>query len=669
MTIFKLEKLNILSANLGNESSLPPIAVKLSLGDISNDSILDENDGLFVNYGAVESAYPYRYQDLYDRKLELTKYDSVVLENDYIKATFIPQFGGKLWSLIDKTSNKELLFKNSVVRPCNLGVRNAWLSGGIEWNACFKGHNPFTCSLINTAKTYLKDGTPVLRFYYFERIRVAIVQMDFFLPKNSKMLHVRTRITNPNDEVIPMYWWSNVGVVQKDGDRVVIPANKSYTVNLDNQPIKISVPVYNNIDVTYPSANLTSNDFFWTIDENKRHYIAQLDKDGYGLFQTSTSRLQGRKTFVWGNSQGGAKWMNFLTADDESGAYDEIQCGLARTQYECIPMPPKTVWEWIEVYGALNTDKNLVHGAWNDAQKEVEGAIEELITQKELDDLLEDTREMAKSPAKEILFYMNDGWGSLELLRRKQEGKSLLMNDHLDFGEVQPEQSTWISLLKEGTVGNHSKDEIPDSYNGQKEWIKMLEQAINNKDKQNWYAYYLLGTALISKDEFIRAEKLIKKSIALCSCAWNNYALAIIYKKTGRNKLEFKKMMLAYQMRSNDLSLAKEVLRTAYENGESKSAVEIYENACAEVKDNKRCLLYYAYALARTGRVKESEEILCGKDGKTYLVVPDIRECELTETQLWFYLQELKGLKASDIGEPPKDLDFRMFTKREGWLE
>ena len=669
MSTFKLEKLNILSANMGKESSLPPIAVKLSLSDISNNCILDEGEGLFVNYGGVESAYPYRYQDLYDRELIPMEYDSIVLENEYLRAIFVPGFGGKLWSLVDKVTGKELLFKNSVVRPCNLGVRNAWLSGGIEWNACFKGHNPFTCSLINTAKTTLKDGTPVLRFYYFERIRVAVVQMDFFLPKNSKMLYVRTRITNPNDEVIPMYWWSNVGAVQKDGDRVVVPVQQSYTVNLDNQPIKINVPVYNGIDVTYPASNLTSNDFFWTIEKGKRHYIAQLDTEGYGLFQTSTSKLQGRKMFVWGNSQGGAKWMNFLTADDESGAYDEIQCGLARTQYECVPMPPKTVWEWLEVYGAMQADKTLVHGAWVDAQKEVERALDDFVTEKQLNNTLLDTREMAKSPAKEILFPMHDGWGCLELLRRKTTGEPSLMNDHLDFGKIQPEQDVWVRLIQDGTVGNHSEKEVPVSYNRQKEWLKMLESAIENKDKANWYAYYLLGTALIANEEYARAEKLIKKSISLCSCAWNNYALAIIYKKTQRKNLETKKMVLAYQMRSDDISLAKEVLRTMYENEESEKAVELYENACKEVKDNKRCLLYYAYALARLGRVKEAEEILCGKDGKTYMVVPDIRECELTETQLWFYIQELKGLKPSEIGEPPKDLDFRMFTKREGWLE
>ena len=33
--------------------------------------------------------------------------------------------------------------------------------------------------------------------------------------------------------------------------------------------------------------------------------------------------------------------------------------------------------------------------------------------------------------------------------------------------------------------------------------------------------------------------------------------------------------------------------------------------------------MYYAYALARIGEIEKAEEILCGKDGKTYMVVPD----------------------------------------------
>ena len=661
MTTMKLEKLKILSARMGGLSSLPPIATKLSLSDVTNGRQLGEEDGLYLNYGGVECAYPYRCQDLYDRALIPAEYDAVVLENEFLRATFLPGFGGKLWSLFDRKKNRELLFRNDVVRPCNLGVRNAWLSGGIEWNAGFKGHGPFTCDWVHTAKFRLEDGTPALRFYCFERIRCAVVQMDFFLPDGSEFLFARMRITNPNDTVVPMYWWSNVGVEEKEGDRVIVPATQSYTAP-DCDVMKIDIPVHNGTDVTYPARVTSSNDFFWTTENRSRRYICQLDRDGYGLCQTSTSRLIGRKLFVWGNSQGGHKWRNFLTEDSKSGSYDEIQCGLARTQYENLPMPPRTVWEWAEAYGAMQADPAKVHGTWKDARGEVESLFDRRLPEAALERMLEETRAAAKSPAEEVLFRA-DGWGALELLRRRKENNTL-MNDHLDFGEIGPEQREWARLLEEGRIGVRSPEEIPASYQRQPEWLALLKRAAEGAERDNWYVWYLLGTAEVAEERYDRAEADLRRSVGLCETAWAHYALGVVMKKRGQPERACDCMLRAHALRKGDLSLVKELLRCLYECERSAESIALFRGENAEIRANERCLLYYAFALARTDRIAEAEKILCGKEG--YLVVPDVRECELTVTQLWFYLRKKKGI--SDPGEPPRDLDFRMFSKREGWI-
>ncbi len=667
MTTLEIRDFSIPSATFGEESCLPPVAIKLSLGDISQNFHLDEDDGLFVGYGEVETAYPYRYQDMYGRELSMQTYQAAVLENENLKATFLPVMGGKLWSLYDKKAGKELLFANTVVRPCNLGVRNAWLSGGIEWNVGFRGHHPYTCSLVNTAQTKLDDGTPVLRFYYFERIRCAVVQMDFFLPENSTVLYTRVRITNPGNTVIPMYWWSNTAVGYGAEDRVIVPADQSYTAP-DGEVVKIDIPLHNGIDVSYPHKNITSNDYFWKTDKQKRHYIAQLDKDGYGLCETSTSILKGRKLFIWGNSQGGSKWMNFLTADDQSGTYAEIQCGLAHTQYECLPMPPHTVWEWLETYGPLTADSKKVHGEWHEAQSAVEQVLDGQLPADHLAKLLVDTRTMANSPA-DILLTMDDGWGALELYRREKSGLPWgLMNVHLDFGSCGTAQADWLSLLENGTVGEHSPEAVPVSYMLQKEWLALLEAAVKTKDADNWYAHYLLGTAYLADDHFAAAGEMLHTSLALCPSPWGYYALAVCKKKTGDREAEKKYMLLANECRPNDLSLTKEVLRCLFEHEDSDTTIALFASASDEIRKNERCLLYYAYALARVGRLDEAEKILCGKDSKTFLVVPDIRECELTITQLWVYIHECRGLTREQMGEPPYDLDFRMFAAREGWF-
>ena len=659
--MLKIEKKKILSADFGALSSLPPVSVKLSLSDISDKFCLDEDDGLYINYGSVECAYPYRYQDMYTRDLTEKEYDSIILENDFLRATFMPDFGGKLWSLYDKKQNKELLFENSVVRPCNLAVRNAWLSGGIEWNCGFKGHHAYTCSLISTAQTQLDDGTPVLRFYYFERIRCVVVQMDFFLPDNSAFLCCRMRITNPNTTVVPMYWWSNVAVCEKEGNRVIVPAHKSYTAP-NGYVEKIPIPEYNGIDVTYPRTNVVANDYFWCTENNTRKYIFQADRSGYGLCQCSTSRLKGRKLFVWGNSQGGKKWQNFLTDDRESGSYNEIQCGLANTQYECLPMPPHTVWEWLECYGPMQTDASAIHDTWADARNETEKTLETLLPENQVENLLADTLNMAKSPAKKVLYH-SEGWGALELERRKTTCQNL-MCDHLDFGNTGAEQKDWLNLLRNQTIGEHNPEDIPTSYMLQKEWLSMLESSIKDKDALNWYAYYLLGTAEIALENFEKSEKYLKKSLELEKSAWAYYALAVCHKKTGNISDCIKCMTEAYSIRKSDISLAKEVYRCLFEQGLYDEIICRFETETQKIRSNERCLLYYAYALAKTGKIHEAEDIIC-QDGK-YLVVPDIRECELTITDLWYFIQQQKGTE--NPGDPPYDLDFRMTANMEEWF-
>ena len=666
MTQLRVEKLNIPSVDFNGVSTLPSISENLRLTFMQDVFELSEEDELFVNYGMVEYGFPYKAQDRYTRKLQDKEQAAVVLENEYLKATFLPQFGGKLHSLFDKVAGKELLFVNSVVRPCHLGVRNAWMSGGVEWNCGYVGHNAFTCDWMHTARTKLEDGTPVLRFYQYERIRGIVYQMDFFLPEQSRLLFVRTKIVNPQFKVVPMYWWSNIAAPDVPGNRVIVPVTNTFTAR-ESHPVKIAVPEYNGIDITYPLNNVISIDYFWNIPAKERKFICQVDSQGYGLVQTSTKRLKGRKLFVWGNSKGGDRWKNFLTADDQSGSYNEIQAGVAKTQYECLPMPPKTVWEWVEAYGAIQMDPEKAHGDWETAKSDAAACLDSLISEEELELLLQATKAMAKSPAEEMLFGA-DGWGALEQRRRSLAGEDA-MCAYLDFGELTPEQQPWLNLLTEGTLGVHNPTEPPVSYMCQSEWTERLKQAVNDKDQHNWFAWLQLGLNTFIEKDYERAEAMLLRSVKEQDSPWAYYALSILNRDVGDHQKEVDYILKAWALRGDDVSLAKATLRCLYENCCFARLKAVYEAMPVLLREEPRCKVYYAFALVEQGDISGAEAILYQDGG---ILIPDIRECETITLDLWVEIQkkkaELAG-KTFDAGamEPPGFADFRMFANVQ-WL-
>lgn len=635
-----LKKINLKmpAAKMNGTSSLPAIS-NLNFWHRRGDTNLPEEDGLFIGYGHVPSPFPYRMQDMYTRELFDSKIGAVVLENDHIKATFLPEWGGKLMSLFDKDSNRELLSVNPVIRPCNLAIRNAWTSGGVEWNCGMFGHNPHTCDTLFTVETALDDGTPVLRMYEFERIRQVVKQMDFFIPEDSKFLFARMRIINPLYDVVPMYWWSNIAVPETEGCRVIVNADSSYVA--ENNISLVNIPEHDGFDATRPESIPNAMDHFYKIPEKARKFEAQLGKDGYGLIQTSTSLLKGRKLFAWGNGPGGDRWQEYLTVDGADTRYTEIQAGLGYTQYECVPMPPKTTWEWLEAYGAMQADPEKVHGDdWQAAKDDVARRLDGMITESALEELLENTRPMAKSAAKEKPFYNGSGWCALENIRRRKVGAETIA-PHLDFGNVDDEQKDWISLLEEGTMGEHSPEDTPVSWMLQSEFINAMSDAANSKDADNWYTHLQLGTALLAKGgELLTAYEHLEKSFNLKKSAWAMYGMAVVAAQCGDNKAAAEKAKAASEMLPHDESLAKDAMGRLNDMQMSREVIELADKLAPELLEVGRIKLYVIIANVRLGNLDRAEEMLNKNGG---LVIADTREGETIITGVYLDLEEAKS--------------------------
>ncbi|MBQ7349199.1 MAG: DUF5107 domain-containing protein, partial [Clostridia bacterium] len=198
-------EITLKSASFGENNPMPDIKNTGSVhAGFKVGQGMDEEDTKYLGVGMVNTVAPYLMQDGYDRKLEDKKYKAVVLENDKLKAVFLPEFGARLWSLYDKVNDKDLLYTNPILQPCNFAIRDAWFSGGVEFNIGIKGHSNLTCEPMFTELI----GDDAVRFYEYERVRGVAYSVTAYLPKNSEVLYVKMRIENTSDDPVYMYWWS-----------------------------------------------------------------------------------------------------------------------------------------------------------------------------------------------------------------------------------------------------------------------------------------------------------------------------------------------------------------------------------------------------------------------------------------------------------------------------
>ncbi|MDR2998518.1 MAG: DUF5107 domain-containing protein, partial [Microbacterium sp.] len=322
------------TAPIGAVNPLPAVASMPQAPYEASLEGLPERIARGIRYGQVSSIHPYLLQDGYGRSRSDRPMRLAVLENEHLRAEFALELGGRLIGLVDRATGRDLVYRNEMLQPANLALRNAWFSGGAEWNIGMRGHWPLTCDPLYAAALTGADGEPVLRMWEYERVRGLIVQIDATLAPDAPALHVRVRVHNPKDAETGMYWWTNIAVAQSAGSRVFAPATIAYKTDYDGTLATVD---FTSTDASRPASAPAAADYFFDIPSGEMPWIAALDAAGGGLAHVSTAPLTGRKLFVWGDTTGGRRWCDWLGG--ETGDYFEIQAGLATTQYEHLPMP------------------------------------------------------------------------------------------------------------------------------------------------------------------------------------------------------------------------------------------------------------------------------------------------------------------------------------------
>ena len=657
MTTLCFQTLAIPGANWGIKNCLPDIYNNASLHSRVRCSqrITPEEKDTFDKH-RIHTVLPYTQQSIYDRARDTQHFTAAVLENEYLVATFLPELGGRLWSLYHKKEQRELLYVNDVFQPSNLGQRNAWFAGGVEWNCGIRGHSPLTCSPLFAQKAVNQAGEPVLKMFAYERITGVVYSICATLKGDALLLENTIENTAPEDKWT--YWWSNIAVEEHEKTRVLVPAEETFYCGylegvhvLDSGAYPYSRQMQE-ADLSYPSTYIQTWDMFYKVPDREDKWVAAVEADGKGLVQYSTPELHGRKLFAWGSHPGGRNWNQWLS--EKGTPYIEIQAGLRKTQQEVVRLPGNSKIQWMEGYSLVSGRADVLHGEnYRNAVAEIASGIHQRIA--ELNGA--DFALVSEEPP----VVHGSGWGALEnLLRQKPISESCRFSQE-DMGE---EQQDWLFLREHQRLPDHAPTDLVSSYVCGDIWREALEAV----PEKGWYEYYHLGVLYYEMRDMEKAEQAFRASVAAQENPW---ALRCLGRMAGYLQKDWKQaaedMRRAVELKPDYLPLLMECAAALLENGQCEEWIRLYQGLDPENQNNGRLQMLLAVAYTRTDRLEEAQAILTPQ-----LCVPDIKEGEYSISHYWVELHQRilardKGIPLGTLSDAevleyyplPKEMDFR----------
>ena len=294
--------------------------------------------------------YPYTMQDHLLRKLENVTYKALFVENEYLKVTMLPELGGRIYSVLDKTTNKDMFYLNKVIKPSMIAMRGAFISGGVEWNSGPQNHTITTMSPVNGIVGQDADGTAFIEVSNLEQSLRTTWVVRVSLHPGKAFLDESIRMFNPTDAVNPYYFWNNTAFVQLPGTRFIYPMR----LGTDHGGEQFfNWPVDKGKDLTWTKnyeggtsifAVNAAYDFFGAYD-------VDLDQ---GIVQVANHHEHpGKKAWTWGTGEYGRISQESLT--DDGTKYIEVQSGPLPTQADFGMFAPggSIAWRecWYPVHG------------------------------------------------------------------------------------------------------------------------------------------------------------------------------------------------------------------------------------------------------------------------------------------------------------------------------
>lgn len=262
------------------------------------------------------------------------EYNAIFLENDYILVMILPEIGGKIQRLYDKTNGYDAVYYNEVIKPALVGLAGPWVSGGIEFNWP-QHHRPSTFDAVDYTIEENSDGSVTIWVGETEKMFHTKGMAGFTVYPDKAYLEIKGQVYNPTDRPQTFLWWANPAVAVNDYTQSIFPPDVHAVMDhgkravskfpiADGEYYKVNyapgtdISRYKNIPV--PTSYMAYHSDF--------NFIGNYDYEKQaGLLHIADHHVSpGKKQWTWGNGDFGKAWDRNLT--DENGPYIELMTGM-----------------------------------------------------------------------------------------------------------------------------------------------------------------------------------------------------------------------------------------------------------------------------------------------------------------------------------------------------
>lgn len=321
-----------------------------------------------VYQGSSGKVYPYPViEEIKDEKIDKA-YIALVLENEYIKVTILPELGGRIGRAYDKTNDYDFVYYNKVIKPALVGLTGPWISGGIEFNWP-QHHRPTTYLPTDYDIKENKDGSKSVLIHDTDQMYGTKGTAIFTLYPEKAYIEIEGRLYNRTPLPQTFLWWANPAVAVNEHTQSIFPPDVHAVMDHGKRDVSkfpIATGIYykhdysEGVDISrYKNIPVPTSYMAW---KSNYDFVGGYDHDKKaGILHVADHHISpGKKQWTWGCGDFGKAWDKNLT--DEDGPYIELMTGVYTDNQPDFtwlkPFEEKTFKQYFMPYKAVGEVKN-----------------------------------------------------------------------------------------------------------------------------------------------------------------------------------------------------------------------------------------------------------------------------------------------------------------------